>query len=86
MILTEMSEKMKSKSSKKIYRKRKIIVEPVFGQIKTGGFKRFSLRGLEKAAGEFSLVCAVSNFKKIVKKIKMDISIAKKGELEPATA
>jgi len=86
LILTEMSEKMKSKSSKKIYRKRKIIVEPVFGQIKTGGFKRFSLRGLEKAAGEFSLVCAVSNFKKIVKKIKMDISIAKKGELEPATA
>ena len=86
IILAKMSEKMKSKSSKKIYRKRKIIVEPVFGQIKTGGFKRFSLRGLEKAAGEFSLVCAVSNFKKIVKKMKKDISIAKKGEFEPAVA
>jgi len=86
LILTEMAEKMKKDSSRKIYGERKIIVEPVFGQIKTGGFKRFSLRGLEKAGGEFSLVCAVSNFKKIVKKIKMDISIAKKGEFEPAMA
>ena len=84
--MTEMAEKMKKDLSRQIYGKRKIIVEPVFGQIKTGGFKRFSLRGLEKAGGEFSLVCAVSNFKKIVKKMKMDISIAKNGELEPAVA
>jgi len=81
-----MAAKMKKDSSRKIYGERKIIVEPVFGQIKTTGFKRFSLRGLEKAGGEFSLVCAVSNFKKIVKKMKMDISIAKKGEFEPAVA
>jgi len=86
IILAEMAAKMKKDSSRKIYKKRKIIVEPVFGQIKTTGFKRFSLRGLEKAAGEFSLVCAVSNFKKIVKKIKKDISIAKKAEFEPAVA
>ncbi len=86
IVLAKMSEKMKKESSKKIYRKRKIIVEPVFGQIKTTGFKRFSLRGLEKVAGEFSLVCAVSNFKKIVKKMKKDISIAKNGEFEPAVA
>ena len=86
IILAAMAEKMRSNSSKEIYAKRKIIVEPVFGQIKTGGFKRFSLRGLEKAAGEFSLVCAVSNFKKIVKKMKKEISIAKKGEFEPAVA
>lgn len=86
IILAKMSEKMKKDSSRNIYGKRKIIVEPVFGQIKTTGFKRFSLRGLEKAAGEFSLVCAVSNFKKIVKKIKKDISIAKNGEFEPAVA
>lgn len=86
IVLAKMAEKMKKDLSRQIYGKRKIIVEPVFGQIKTGGFKRFSLRGLEKAAGEFSLVCAVSNFKKIVKKIKMDISIAKKGEFEPAMA
>ena len=86
IVLAKMEEKMKKESSRQIYKERKIIVEPVFGQIKTGGFRRFSLRGLEKAGGEFSLVCAVSNFKKIVKKMKMDISIAKKGELEPAVA
>lgn len=86
IILAKMAEKMKKDFSRQIYGERKTIVEPVFGQIKTGGFRRFSLRGLEKAAGEFSLVCAVSNFKKIVKKMKKDISIAKKGEFEPAVA
>jgi len=70
IVLHSMAAKMKSESSKKIYAKRKVIVEPVFGQIKTGGFRRFSLRGHDKAGGEFSLVCAVSNFKKIVKRIK----------------
>ena len=70
IVLHSMAAKMRSRSSKKIYAKRKVIVEPVFGQIKTGGFRRFSLRGHDKAGGEFSLVCAVSNFKKIVKSIK----------------
>jgi transposase len=70
IVLHCMAAKMKSKSSKRIYAKRKVIVEPVFGQIKTGGFRRFSLRGHDKAGGEFSIVCAVSNIKKIVKKIK----------------
>ena len=81
LILTIMAEKMKKDSSRQIYGKRKVIVEPVFGQIKTGGFKRFSLRGIEKAGGEFSLVCAVSNFKKIVKKIKANKGCPKDSEL-----
>ena len=65
----KMNEKMEKESSKEIYKKRKQIVEPVFGQIKNSGFRGFSLRGYEKAGGEFSLVCAVHNFKKIVKAI-----------------
>ncbi len=81
IILAAMAEKMKKDSSKKIYRKRKIIVEPVFGQIKTGGFRRFSLRGFKKAGGEFSLVCAVSNFKKIVNKIKNEMEHSKESKL-----
>lgn len=84
--IAAMAAKMKKNYSRKIYGKRKIIVEPVFGQIKTAGFKRFSLRGFDKVGGEFSLVCAVSNFKKIVKKIKSDISVAKNGRFEPAMA
>jgi len=84
IILATMAEKMRKDSSKEIYRKRKIIVEPVFGQIKEGGFRRFSLRGFKKAGGEFSLICAVSNFKKIVSKIKSEIKYLKEVELIPA--
>jgi len=65
----KMKEKMEQESSKEIYKKRKKIVEPVFGQIKNSGFRGFLLRGYEKASGEFSLACAVHNFKKIVKAI-----------------
>ena len=82
IILATMAEKMKKDSSKEIYRKRKIIVEPVFGQIKEGGFRRFSLRGFVKTGGEFSIVCTVSNFKKIVGKIKY----LKEAELVPAVS
>lgn len=61
----EMIDKMDQESSKEIYKKRKEIVEPVFGQIKNGGFRGFHLRGHKKVSGEFSLVCAVHNFRKI---------------------
>jgi len=65
----KMNEKMEQESSKEIYKKRKKIVEPVFGQIKNSGFRGFSMRGYDKSSGEFSLACAVHNFKKIVKAI-----------------
>jgi hypothetical protein len=63
----EMREKMSDSSSREIYKRRKVIVEPVFGQIKNMGFRRFHLRGFQKASGEFSLVCCVHNIKKMVK-------------------
>ncbi len=64
-----MNTKMEQADSKAIYKKRKVIVEPVFGQIKNSGFRGFSVRGKDKAAGEFSLVCAVHNIKKIARVI-----------------
>jgi hypothetical protein len=64
-----MKVKMEQQASKDIYSKRKVIVEPVFGQIKNSGFRGFSVRGKEKVAGEFSMVCAAHNFKKIAKAI-----------------
>jgi len=54
---------------KEIYKSRKKIVEPVFGQIKNSGFRAFSLRGYEKAKGGFSLICTVHNIRKVVKAI-----------------
>jgi len=64
-----MSAKMAKQASKDIYKQRKVIVEPVFGQLKNSGFRGFSVRGKEKVAGEFSLLCATHNIKKIVKAI-----------------
>ncbi len=50
------------------YRLRKQIVEPVNGQIKEArGFRRFSLRGLSKVRGEWSLVCAAHNLLKLAR-------------------
>ena len=63
----DMNKHMSKKESKDVYDKRKTIVEPAFGHIKNGGFKGFSVRGITKVKGEFSLVCAAHNIKKIVK-------------------
>jgi len=69
-IRQEMVKKMEEEESKEKYKKRKKIVEPVFGQIKKNiGFREFRLRGHTKTSGEFSLVCMVYNVKKIVKSI-----------------
>lgn len=48
------------------YRRRKAIVEPVLGWIKSVlGFRRFSLRGEAKALGEWNLVCLATNLKRL---------------------
>ena len=62
-----MAERMSTSQAKEVYAKRKVIVEPVFGQIKNAGFRGFSVRGKEAVSGEFSLVCTAHNLKKIVK-------------------
>lgn len=61
-----MRTKVQSEEGKAIYRLRKSIVEPVWGQIKAcQGFRQFHLRGDEKAAGEFTLVSIAYNLRKI---------------------
>ncbi len=61
-----MTRKLRTKRGRAIYRRRKAIVEPVFGQIKEArGFRRFRLRGLAKASAEWQLVCAVHNLGKL---------------------
>lgn len=79
----QMNEKMETEDSKEIYKKRKVIVEPVFGQIKNTGFRGFSVRGYTKTSGEFSLVCAVHNMKKIMKAIFNGVVCLEYGKLVP---
>jgi transposase len=58
----KMRRKLQTKVGKAVYAARKTIVEPVFGQIKQArGFRQFLLRGFEKVAGEWALVCLTHN-------------------------
>jgi transposase len=62
----KMRKKLAEPAGRKIYARRKTIVEPVFGQIKQArGFRRFSFRGLAKVQAEWKLVCMVHNLLKI---------------------
>ena len=47
------------------YRRRKTIVEPVFGQIKNRGFRSLLLRGLAKARLEWALIALSHNLLKL---------------------
>ena len=60
-----MKRKLSTPEGKKIYSRRKVIVEPVFGQIKNRGFRNFLLRGLEKVRGEWSLIALSHNLLKL---------------------
>lgn len=61
-----MARKLTTRRGRARYARRKVIVEPVFGQIKEpGGFRRFSLRGRPGADAEWHLVCAIHNLGKL---------------------
>ena len=62
----KMAFKLRTEIGQAIYRLRKCTVEPVIGIIKEIlGFRQFSLRGLEAASGEWSLVCLAFNLKRM---------------------
>jgi transposase len=64
----DMRYKLRTSEGKKIYSRRKAIVEPVYGQIKgCRGFRRFSFRGLSNVAAEWKFVAAMHNLLKLVK-------------------
>ena len=61
-----MKRKLQTQVGRKIYALRKVIVEPVFGQIKQArGFRQFLVRGLEKVQMEWALVCLTHNILKL---------------------
>jgi hypothetical protein len=62
-----MRDKVKTEVGREVYRHRKHIVEPVFGHVKEARhFRRFSLRGISKVRGEWTLVSLVHNLLKLV--------------------
>jgi transposase len=61
-----MARKLRTKRGRAAYARRKTIVEPVFGQMATlQDGKRLLLRGLDGARGEWRLLAACHNFRKI---------------------
>jgi transposase len=61
-----MAHRLKTPEGRNLYALRKQTPEPVFGVIKSVlGFRQFSMRGLEKARGEWSLVTMAWNIKRL---------------------
>jgi len=61
-----MAHRLRTPEGKKLYALRKQTPEPVFGIIKSVlGFRQFSLRGIEKVRGEWSLVTMTWNIKRM---------------------
>jgi transposase len=64
--VTKMKHRLETIAGKAVYAKRKCTVEPVFGIIKAAmGFRQFFLRGLNRVAGEWDLVCIAYNIKRL---------------------
>lgn len=62
----QMRAKLRTPEGRAVYACRKVIVEPVFGQIKEAQrFRRFSFRGLTKVTAEWGLVCVTHNLLKL---------------------
>lgn len=62
----QMAWRLQTPDGKAFYARRKATVETVFGIIKqVMGFRQFSLRGLEKVAGEWNLVKCAYNLKRM---------------------
>jgi transposase len=65
-LVEAMAHRLKTPDGRALYALRKQTPEPVFGIIKSVlGYRQFSLRGLEKARGEWSLVTMAWNMKRM---------------------
>ena len=88
-VLVAMEQKLRTPEGHRRYLRRQASIEPVFGIIKRVlGFGQFSLRGLQKVALEWNLVCVAYNLKRLHKLIslaKPRPSAPKRTSLKPPT-
>ena len=65
-VIEGMRAKLASAVGQAVYRTRKQVVEPVFGQIKEArGMRRFSFRGIKKVGAEWDIICLTHNLLKL---------------------
>ncbi|MHC4925326.1 MAG: transposase [Planctomycetota bacterium] len=75
-----MRHKVNTNEGREVYKRRKCVPEPVFGQLKQArGFRQFLHRGIQKARCEFSLICTGHNILKLFRSTAS-------GEFDPAWA
>ena len=61
-----MRARIDSDEGRALYRRRKVTVEPVFGNIKANlGYRRFTRRGIEAVRSEWRLICSTHNLLKL---------------------
>lgn len=65
-VTDRMARKLRTKKGRETYRRRKQIVEPVFGQTKScRGLRSFLLRGVDNVRAEWRLMCLAHNLLKL---------------------
>jgi hypothetical protein len=70
-----MRHKLATAEGRALYKMRKAIVEPVFGQIKSvRGLCRFALRGLANASAEWKLIALTHNLLKLFRRAPQSIA------------
>lgn len=66
-----MRHKLTDPAARALYKLRKAIVEPVFGQIKEArGLRRFLMRGFDAARAEFRLIALTHNLLKLFRSVR----------------
>jgi len=66
-----------------LLRRRKVIVEPVFGILKqVEGFRRWTVRGLENVRTQWALVCTAYNLKKLCKAWRQNLAVGSADSLK----
>ena len=71
-IQQRMWHKLGTKAGREVYGKRKVIVEPVFAQVKhIRSFRQFLLRGLPQVEAEWLLVCLTHNLLKMFRAARL---------------
>ena len=72
-----MRRKTRTKKGRKVYARRKHVVEPVFGFIKQAlGFRQFLLRGLDKVPAEWELINLAYNLRRLHASGRRQVAVA----------
>ena len=66
MVRRAMDDKLAQPTHAERFRRRKVIIEPVFGNIKANrGYRSFTRRGLDAVQSEWRLICTTHNILKL---------------------